>query len=148
VTVVNIVNVPVPVHSKPRPGFRQDAKPARTPAADAVGPTGPTQTRSAAFTVLRDELRSRRTHIVLLRAFGLSCSLASMDLIQSNQVFVQDPGLSPSRTASSSFLTAKNGFVTVTPFHVKPSSKSSERRRRQPASAAAERITASQMLSR
>src|SRR5947199_9803256 len=35
---------------------------------------------------------------------------------------------SASRPASSSFLTAKNGFVTVTPFHVKPSCKSSERR--------------------
>src|SRR5437879_9110672 len=41
---------------------------------------------------------------------------------------------SASRPASSSFFTAKNGFVTVTPFHVKPSCKSSERRRRQPAS--------------
>src|SRR6266550_5341654 len=64
------------------------------------------------------------------------------------KIFVQDPALLPSRPASSSFLVAENGFVTVTPFHVKPSCKSSERRRRQPASAAAERITASQMLSR
>src|SRR5205085_12521595 len=64
------------------------------------------------------------------------------------EVFVQDSALLPSRPASSSFLAVENGFVTVTPFHVKPSCKSSERRRRQPASAAAERTTASQMLSR
>jgi hypothetical protein len=52
-----------------------------------------------------------------------------------------------SRPESSSCLGVENGFVTVTPFHVKPSCKSSERRRRQPASAAAESITESQILS-
>lgn len=52
-----------------------------------------------------------------------------------------------SRPASNSCLGLGNGFVTVTPFHVKPSCKSSERSRRQPASAAAERITASQIVS-
>jgi hypothetical protein len=55
VTVVNIVSVPVPIQSKPGAVFRPDAKSARAPAADAVGPTSPAQTRGAAFTVLRDE---------------------------------------------------------------------------------------------
>jgi hypothetical protein len=53
VTVVNIVNVPVLVHSKPRPIFRPNAKPARTRATDAVGPTGPAQSLGVPFAVLR-----------------------------------------------------------------------------------------------
>ena len=53
-TVVNSrAGSPAPLRSEPRPVFRPNAKPARTPAADAVGPTGPAQTRSAPFAVLR-----------------------------------------------------------------------------------------------
>src|SRR5579859_4772382 len=60
---------------------------------------------------------------------------------------VQDSVLVPRRAASNSCLGVENGFVTVTPLHVKPSCKSSDRSRRHPASAAAERITASQIPS-
>ena len=51
-TVVNIVNVPVLVHSKSRHVFRPNAKPARTLAADAVGPTGSAEARRPAFFVM------------------------------------------------------------------------------------------------
>jgi hypothetical protein len=57
---------------------------------------------------------------------------------------VQDSEL-VSKAASNSFLGVENGFVTVTPFHVKPSCRSSDRRSRQPASAVAERTTESQI---
>src|SRR6516162_11094148 len=62
-------------------------------------------------------------------------------------LMAQDCALSPSRAMSRSCFLAANGFVTVTPFQVNPSCKSSERSRRHLPSAAAERITASQMLS-
>ena len=58
----------------------------------------------------------------------------------------QDSGVASSRAVSNSCFELANGFVTVTPFQVKPSCRSSDRRRRQPASAAAERITESQIL--
>jgi len=58
----------------------------------------------------------------------------------------QDSGVASSRAVSNSCFELANGFVTVTPFQVKPSCRSSDRRRRQPASAAAERITESQVL--
>ena len=58
-----------------------------------------------------------------------------------------DCALSASKAMSKSFFLGANGFVTVTPFQVNPSCKSSERSKRHPPSAAAERITASQILS-
>src|SRR5437016_13895702 len=53
---------------------------------------------------------------------------------------------SASRPASSSFLAARNGVVTATPFRGKPSSNSSETRRRQHADHAAKTTTAARRL--
>jgi len=47
--------------------------------------------------------------------------------------------------ARSGWMTGANGFTTVTPHQVNPSCKSSDSKRRQPASAAAAHITASQI---
>jgi hypothetical protein len=52
VTVVNVVTVPVLVHSKTRPIFRPNARPARTLAGDAVGPAGSAEARGPAFSVM------------------------------------------------------------------------------------------------
>src|SRR5262245_33340827 len=57
----------------------------------------------------------------------------------------QDWAVSSSSELSNTCLDGENGLVTVTPLQVNPSRKSSESNNRQPASAAAERITASQM---
>jgi hypothetical protein len=59
----------------------------------------------------------------------------------------QDSGSASSRAVRSSCFEGANGFVTVTPFQVKPSCRSSVRRSRQPDSAAADRITESQISS-
>lgn len=52
----------------------------------------------------------------------------------------------PSRDSSNVWRGKAKGFTTVTPPHVKPSCRSSDRSSRQPACAATERIIASHML--
>ena len=51
----------------------------------------------------------------------------------------------PSNSVSKAFFCSANGLTTVTPFHVNPAWRSSERSRRQPAAAEAESTTASQI---
>ncbi len=71
--------------------------------------------------------------------------LAGLESAMENSI--QDPGLVASRAARRPCVGVENGLVTVTPFHVKPSCRSSDKRRRHPASAAPERMTASHILS-
>lgn len=53
-----------------------------------------------------------------------------------------------SNDESSSCFSLANGLATVTPLQVNPACRSSDSRRRQPAAAAADRTTESQMLRR